>query len=204
MSNDRYERIRKALEGLRERCAQEAERITARRRAVAAMTNNEAVKPCKVAAAIRKIDVQQYYECAAREIKALRAERDALKAEIEELQSVCAEAYQVVGLLLDKQGLFQSEKAEKIMDNLSQFRKVHDDVLPWPEVEAVCGRVRQVQEGRPMKGREMQRAIREALSRAHQTAMEQTLRARVPECAEFAGIAQDLDFVVAALRERLG
>jgi hypothetical protein len=44
----------------------------------------------------------------------------------------------------------------------------------------------------------------EALGRAHQTAMEQTLKARVPECAEFAGIAQDLDFVVAALRERLG
>lgn len=44
----------------------------------------------------------------------------------------------------------------------------------------------------------------EALSRAHQTAMEQTLKARIPECAEFAGIAQDLDFVVTALRERLG
>lgn len=43
----------------------------------------------------------------------------------------------------------------------------------------------------------------EALSRAHQTAMEQTLKARIPECAEFAGIAQDLDFVVATLRERL-
>ena len=44
----------------------------------------------------------------------------------------------------------------------------------------------------------------EALERAHRTAMEQTLRARVPECSAFAGIAQDLDFVVAALRERLG
>lgn len=44
----------------------------------------------------------------------------------------------------------------------------------------------------------------EALERAHRTAMEQTLKARIPECAEFAGIAQDLDFVVAALRERLG
>ena len=44
----------------------------------------------------------------------------------------------------------------------------------------------------------------EALSRAHQTAMEQALKARIPECAEFAGIAQDLDFVVAAMRERLG
>lgn len=43
-----------------------------------------------------------------------------------------------------------------------------------------------------------------ALSRAHQTAMVQTLKARIPECGEFAWIAQDLDFVVAALRERLG
>lgn len=44
----------------------------------------------------------------------------------------------------------------------------------------------------------------EALSRAHQTAMEQTLKARIPECAEFAGIAQDLDFVVAAIAKATG
>jgi len=44
----------------------------------------------------------------------------------------------------------------------------------------------------------------EVLSRAHQTALERTLRARLPECAAFAGIAQDLDFVLATLRERLG
>ena len=43
----------------------------------------------------------------------------------------------------------------------------------------------------------------EVLSRARQAAMVQTLKARIPECGEFAGIAQDLDFVVAALRERL-
>ena len=48
---DRYENIRRALEGLRERCAQEAERITGRRRVVASMINNQAVKPCEVAAA---------------------------------------------------------------------------------------------------------------------------------------------------------
>lgn len=51
---------------------------------------------------------------------------------------------------------------------------------------------------------ELLRQALEALGRAHQTSMEQTLKARIPECAEFAGIAQDLDFVVAALRERLG
>lgn len=63
------DRYRQALEGLRERCAQEVERITDRRRTLAAMINSEAVKPCEVAAAIRKIDVQQHYECAVREIE---------------------------------------------------------------------------------------------------------------------------------------
>ena len=48
------------------------------------------------------------------------------------------------------------------------------------------------------------RQVLEALIRAHQTAMEQTLKAGIPECAAFAGIAQDLDFVVAAMSERLG
>lgn len=48
------------------------------------------------------------------------------------------------------------------------------------------------------------RQVLEVLGRAHHVAMKQTLKARIPECAEFAGIAQDLDFVVAALRERLG
>lgn len=84
---DRYKRIRKALEGLRERCAQEAERITARRRRVAAWISSEVVKPCEVAAAIRKIDVQQHYECAVREIEALLEERDALKAENDRLRA---------------------------------------------------------------------------------------------------------------------
>lgn len=48
------------------------------------------------------------------------------------------------------------------------------------------------------------REVLEVLSSTHQTAMEQAMKARVPECAEFAEIFQDLDFVVATLRERLG
>lgn len=50
----------------------------------------------------------------------------------------------------------------------------------------------------------MLRQTLEALSCALQTAMEQSMKARIPECGEFSRIAQDLDFVVAALRERLG
>ena len=59
-------------------------------------------------------------------------------------------------------------------------------------------------QAQPLTDDALLRQVLEVLSRAHQAAMVQTLKARVPECAEFAGIAQDLDFVVAALRERLG
>ena len=68
------------------------------------------------------------------------------------------------------------------------------------EAEGVRGELREQRQ----RDEALLRQALEALSRAHQTAMYQTLKARLPECAEFAGIAQDLDFVVAALRERLG
>lgn len=51
-----------------------------------------------------------------------------------EAQIVCYEAYQVVGSLLDDLGAFDTSRADKILDNLSQCRRVHDDVLPWPSL----------------------------------------------------------------------
>jgi hypothetical protein len=51
--------------------------------------------------------------------------------EYPEAAKVCAEAYQVVGALLDDLGIFATEAGAKIMDNLSQHRLVHRDVLPW-------------------------------------------------------------------------
>lgn len=53
-----------------------------------------------------------------------------------EAPMVCAEAYQVVGSLLSDLGKFDTPEAEKILDNLSQHRLVHTDVLPWPSYEA--------------------------------------------------------------------
>lgn len=79
---------RQALEGLRERCAQEVERITARRRTIASMLNNEAVKPCEVASAIRKIDVQQYYECARAGLEMERAKNEEIAVLREALRRV--------------------------------------------------------------------------------------------------------------------
>ena len=67
------------------------------------------------------------------------------------------------------------------------------------EAERVRGELREQKQ----RDEALLRQVLEVLSRAHHVAMEQTLKARIPECGEFAGIAQDLDFVVAALRERL-
>jgi hypothetical protein len=71
-------------------------------------------------------------------------ERDAIWAgmleearrERDEAQKVCAEAYQVVGSMLNDLGQFDTERAEKVLDNLSEHRMVHDDVLPWPSFAA--------------------------------------------------------------------
>jgi hypothetical protein len=49
-----------------------------------------------------------------------------------EAMAVCYEAYQVVGSMLNDLGQFETDRATKVLDNLSQARKVHDDVLPWP------------------------------------------------------------------------
>jgi hypothetical protein len=66
---------------------------------------------------------------------ALASQPKAEQAEPSEAELVCAEAYQVVGCLLDQLGLFESEQGQKILDNLSEARMVHQDVLPWAAVE---------------------------------------------------------------------
>lgn len=55
-----------------------------------------------------------------------------------EAEQVCFEAYQIVGCLLSDAGLFDTPQAGKILDNLSQAKMVHRDVLPWPSVEGVA------------------------------------------------------------------
>ena len=60
---------------------------------------------------------------------AVLADRDERASAAEQ---VCYEAYQVVGSMLDDMGQFNTERARKVLDNLSQAKKVHEDVLPWP------------------------------------------------------------------------
>lgn len=65
-------------------------------------------------------------------------------------------------------------------------------------------RLREMMEEREQRDEALLRQVLEVLSCTHQTAMEQAMKARVLEGVVFAEIFQDLDFVVAALRERLG
>lgn len=57
--------------------------------------------------------------------------------EIDELKTICAETYQVVGSLASDLGIFGScLQLGKVLDNLSEQKRVHNDVPPWPAFEA--------------------------------------------------------------------
>lgn len=47
------------------------------------------------------------------------------------LSTVCAEAYQVVGVMADALGVFGDAAVQNVLDNLSQQKLVHRDVLPF-------------------------------------------------------------------------
>lgn len=50
----------------------------------------------------------------------------------EELICVIAQCYQVIGVLANECGRFDDEHVIKALDNASEMRLVHDDVLPFP------------------------------------------------------------------------
>src|SRR5690606_29550409 len=58
---------------------------------------------------------------------------DSLRARVEELEIVCAEAYQVVGALASYAGVFCTDDVGRALDNLAQHKRVHSDLLPWPK-----------------------------------------------------------------------
>ena len=76
---------------------------------------------------------EEYFRTASpANILTLLAERDADKKRIAELETVCAESYQVVGALADAAGVFEtSDEVSKALDNLSAAKLVHEDVLPF-------------------------------------------------------------------------
>lgn len=54
------------------------------------------------------------------------------RCHIAELEEICAEAYQVVGVLADRAGVFETSMAvSKVLDNLSEAKMIHKDILPF-------------------------------------------------------------------------
>ena len=74
-----------------------------------------------------------------RRIGRMTAQLEAAERRVAELERVCAEAYQVVGVLLSDTDQFDTDHGEKILDNLSEARIVHEDVLPWESKDARHG-----------------------------------------------------------------
>lgn len=72
----------------------------------------------------------------ARRYGALADELARLDAERHQAQLVCSEAYQVVGSMLSDLDQFDSERGQKLLDNLAAQQLVHKDVLPWPSFRA--------------------------------------------------------------------
>ena len=58
-------------------------------------------------------------------------EKEILRRRLAEAEAVCDQAYQIVGILLCELGVFETEQAMKILDNLAEHRPTHPDVIPW-------------------------------------------------------------------------
>ena len=67
----------------------------------------------------------------------MQAARDKLLRRIADLEWICNEAYQVVGVLGSDAGRFGSGDLTKILDNLSTKTRVHEDVLPFESGKSV-------------------------------------------------------------------
>lgn len=65
-------------------------------------------------------------------VEQVEAHDAALRARVAELEGICADAYQVVGVMATDVDMFGHEHTRKILDNLSQAKLVHEDVLPYP------------------------------------------------------------------------
>ena len=58
-------------------------------------------------------------------------ENKRFRAHIQELEIICSESYQVVGNLSHEHKVFCHKKTTKALDNLSQQKRIHHDVLPY-------------------------------------------------------------------------
>lgn len=56
-------------------------------------------------------------------------------SKLNEMATICAEVYQVVGSLADDFDVFDHPKVIKVLDNLASQELMHNDILPFPSFE---------------------------------------------------------------------
>ena len=55
-----------------------------------------------------------------------------LSFKLRDYERICAETYQVVGVLASEANRFMEDEVTKVLDNLSLQEIVHEDILPFP------------------------------------------------------------------------
>jgi hypothetical protein len=56
----------------------------------------------------------------------------------DELQQIIAQSYQVIAVLANDCGRFDTPSVSKALDNTSQMKLIHRDVLPFPSSSELC------------------------------------------------------------------
>ena len=51
---------------------------------------------------------------------------------VAELETICAELHVIIGALAAEAGVYDHPEVSKALDNASECRLVHKDLLPWP------------------------------------------------------------------------
>jgi hypothetical protein len=52
---------------------------------------------------------------------------------IAELEDLCGELYQVIGVLADYSGCFDHPDVQRALDNASKAKFIHRNLIPWPK-----------------------------------------------------------------------
>lgn len=60
-----------------------------------------------------------------------------LSSKLRDYERICAETYQVVGILALEANRFMDDEVTKVLDNLSLQEIVHEDILPFPSKRAM-------------------------------------------------------------------
>lgn len=133
----------------------------------------------------------------------LQAEIERLRAEVKRLQEIVRPKREDECLTLDHWRMW----AYALEENWSRCSRAC--AIEQDKREQAEARAKQLEEAlRELEEREKRdeaglQQVLKILDSVHQIAMEQTIKARDPECRKFWGIAQYLGFAIATLRERL-